>query len=203
MKRLRMQFHHLSVAEIGIILLILGLFFGVLFANVFRDSYSNQMIDYQNTIFADVSENAIDYSGLFRYTLLKNLNEYVIFWMLCITVLGIPYMAFKIASFGFFSGFLISTVTIQYGLKGILLILAYQLPHGLIYLPVALLCLYKGFRLNRTIYNDSRNPLGGIAKLIKENIIIIIILAAMLLIGSFLEAYVGSFLLKKAMGLII
>lgn len=201
MKRLRMQFHRLSLTEIGVILLIFGLFFGVLFANVFRDSYSSQMKDYQNTIFADVSENTIDYSGLFRYTLLNNLNEYVIFWLLCITVLGIPYMAFKIVSFGFFSGFLISAVTMQYGLKGIVLILAYQFPHGLVYLPVALLCLYKGFRLNRTIYNDSRNPLGGIPKLIKENIIIIIILAAMLLIGSLLEAYVGSFLLKKAMGL--
>lgn len=189
------------MVQIAIILLIFSLFFGILFANVFRDSYTNQMKNYQNNIFTDVSDNAIDYAGLFRYTLLQNLNEFLIFWLLSVTILGIPYMAFKIMSFGFFTGFFVSAVTIQYGLKAMLLVLVYEFPHGLIYLPVALLCFAKGFRLNRIIYRESKDPISNVTRLIKENLLSIIILAVALLIGSFLEAYVGSFLLKKTMGL--
>jgi stage II sporulation protein M len=110
-------------------------------------------------------------------------------------------MALKITSFGFFSGFFISAVTMRYGLKGILLVLVYVFPHGLIYLPIALISLYKGYELSRMIYHDNRTRIGGIAKIVKTHLIIIVFLAAALLMGSFLEAYPGAFLLKKTLGI--
>lgn len=203
MAQLKLQLHRLSVVQIAIFLLILGLFFGVLFANVFQKSYDTQMLDYQSNVFTKITTNDINYSGLFRYILVKNLNDFLIFWLLSITILGIPYMGYKVISFGFFIGFFISAVTMQYGLKGMLLVLVYAFPHGLLYLPIILISLYKGFGLCSSIYHDSRNHMSGLLKRIQPNLIIILLLAVALIIGSFLEAYVGAFLLKKTLGLFL
>lgn len=203
MKKLKLQMHHLSVLQISIFLLIFGVFLGVLCANVFKNSYLGQIKDYEVNLFSKIISSEIDYTGLFRYVLGKNLNSFIIFWLLSITILGIPYMALKITSFGFFTGFFISAVTMQYGLKGILLVLVYVFPHGILYLPIALVSLYKGFELCRTIYHENRTNVGGIARLVKSYLVIILLLAVALLIASFLEAYPGAYFLKKALGLFV
>ncbi|MDF2943707.1 MAG: putative rane protein [Herbinix sp.] len=201
MKPLKLQLNRLSVIQISIFLLILGVFLGVLCANVFRENYAVQMQNYEDNVFAEITANEIDYSSLFVYVLGKNFNDFIVFWLLSVTILGIPYMALKITSFGFFTGFFISAVTMQYGLKGIILILVYIFPHGLLYLPIALISLYKGYELCRGIYQTNRASFGGLTKPIKSQLIIILLLAAALLVASFLEAYPGAFLLKKALGL--
>jgi stage II sporulation protein M len=161
------------------------------------------MLDYQNNIFSDITANDINYSGLFGYILAKNFGEFAVFWLLTITILGIPYMAYKITSFGFFAGFFISAVSMQFGLKGILLILSYVFPHGLLYLPIAVMSLYKGYELCNSIYRDNRNHISSLAAIIRPRLPVILILAVALAAGSFLEAYAGAFLLKKTLGLFV
>lgn len=200
MKPLKVQLHKLSILQITIFLLIVGVFFGVLCANIFRENYATQMQTYETNVFAKIADSNIDYAGLFQYVLGKNFNDFIIFWLLSLTILGIPYMALKVSSFGFFTGFFISAVTMQYGLKGLLLVLVYVFPQGLLYLPIALVSLYKGFELCRTIYSENRNNFGGITKLLKSNLFIILLLALALVLASFLEAYPGAYLLKKALG---
>jgi stage II sporulation protein M len=200
MKQFKMQLHKLSVIQISIFLLIFGVFLGVLCANIFRENYAGQMQNYESNVFSKITEGNIDYSGLFQYVLGKNFSDFVIFWLLCITILGIPYMALKITSFGFFSGFYISAVTMQYGIKGLLLVVVYIFPQGLLYLPISLISLYKGFELCRTIYSENRNNIGGISKVVKNHLVLILLLAIALLVASFLEAYPGAYLLKKALG---
>jgi stage II sporulation protein M len=130
-------------------------------------------------------------------------GEFAVFLLLTITILGIPYMAYKITSFGFFAGFFISAVSMQFGLKGIILILAYVFPHGLLYLPIAAMSLYKGYELCNSIYHDKRNHIGSLPALVRPKLPIIFILAVALVAGSFLEAYAGAFILKKTLGLFV
>lgn len=201
MKQLKLHLHRFSMVQVAILLLIIGVILGVLFANFFQGSYLEQIQQYQKMIFKDISNKQIDYSGLFTYVLGKNFKEFAFFWLLSLTILGIPYMAYKIVSIGFYIGFFISVTTMQYGFKGILLVLVYAFPHGLLYLPVALLCLYKGFSMCKTIYNEKRSSLQSILKLLRSQLILLLLLAAILLIASFLEAYVGAYLLKKTLRL--
>jgi len=203
MKKLKLQLNNLSVLQISTFLLIFGVFLGVLCANIFKNSYVGQIQNYETNVFSKITSGDIDYAGLFRYILGKNFGNYFTFWLLTITILGIPFMALKITSFGFFTGFFISAVTMQYGFKGILLVIVYVFPHGLLYLPIALLCLYKGYELSRKIYHENRTSIGGIARLVRSYLVIILLLAVVLLIASFLEAYPGAFLLKKALGLFV
>lgn len=197
MKLLKIKLQRLTVMQISILLIIAGLFFGILFANLFQPYYYEKMVNYHDHIFSDIVRENIDYSGLFIYILSKNLREFVVFWLLCITILGIPYMIFKLFIFGFTAGFLISSIAIQFGIKGILLILAYIFPHGLVYIPVIILCLYNGYRLTRTIYYENAGHIGIIIKQLKSYVFLLIFLTVLILLGSFLEAYVGSFFLKK------
>lgn len=203
MKRLKFHINQLNNAYLALIILIIGLFIGVLFANVFRTSYSQQLFLYKETVVAQIIGEEINYSGLFTYILRKNIKEYFIFWLLSITILGIPYIIYKIISFGFLTGFFLSVISMEYGTKGIILVLAYIFPHGLLYLPIVILCLYKGFDLCSTIYRDRRLSIGNISSILKQYFMIILILFIALIIGSFLEAYLGSSLLKKALGLFV
>lgn len=201
MKQLKLRLNNLNIIQISVFLLILGLFMGILCANIFKASYLTDVRLYITDIFPKIAVNDIDYAGLFLYVLAKNLGSYFVFWLLCITILGIPYIAYKITSFGFFTGFLISIITLEYGIKGLLLILVYIFPHGLLYLPVALISYYRGYKLCNSIYHDSRANISAIARQLRANIVLILILALTLLIAAFLEAYPGAFLLKKALGL--
>ncbi len=199
MKPLKVQLHKLSVFQIAIFLIIVGAFFGVLCSNIFKTDYSSQMQTFESNVFNKIVDNDIDHMGLFQYVLGKNLNSFIVFWLLSLTILGIPYMALKVTSFGFFTGFFISAITMQYGAKGLVLIAVYLFPQGLLYLPIALVCLFKGFAICRTIYSENRNNFGGIVKLIKSNLFLIFLLALALVAASFLEAYPGAYLLKKVL----
>lgn len=203
MKRIRFQVHQLNISQVGIILLITSLFFGIISANLFRNTLVKDIINYELNLFININNNPLEYSKIFWYILLENLKQFLIFWMLSITILGIPYMAFKICSFGFLTGFYISVVSLQYGFKGLLLILVSEFPQGLVYLPVGIICLYKGYELSRKIYHDNRSHLMGLLNIIKPYLILILVLAIAILLGSFIEAYIGSFLMKKTIGLFV
>lgn len=203
MKQLRLQFKRLNIVQVSLFLLLTGVFLGVLFANLFKDNFTARLQEYEGGVFSRIVSGDINYSGLFRYILGKNFNSFLIFWLLSITILGLPYMALKITSFGFFTGFFISAATMQYGWKGLFLVLVFVFPHGLLYLPIGLVSLYKGFEIYRSIYQDNRTNLGGIAGLLRQNLLILLLLAFALLVASFLEAYPGAYFLKKALGLLV
>jgi stage II sporulation protein M len=201
MKKLRLQLNRPNIIQVAVIVLIIGLFLGIVSANVFQESFTKRLQIYEDNVFTEIVDSEIDHAGLFRYILGNNFSDFIMFWLLCITILGIPYMALKIASFGFFAGFFISAITMEYGFKGIILVLIYLFPHGLMYLPIVLICLYKGYSLSRDIYQSSHTSLAAIIKPIRENLLVIVLLAVALIFASFLEAYPGAYFLKKALGL--
>lgn len=201
MKLLGLKIQKLNVFQISIFLMIIGLLLGVLSANMFQSYYYDKMMNYNNLIFSEIASKNIDYSGLFIYILNNNFREFIAFWLLSITILGIPYIVIKLITTSFSIGFFISAIAMQYGFKGILIILSYVFPHGIIYLPVILLCLYKGYGLSRSIYYENRNYMGTILKQLKSYLLLWMFLSVLLILGSFLEAYFGSFFIKKTLGL--
>lgn len=192
----------MNILQIAILILILGLLFGILSANLFRSLYYDRMMTYNNIVFAEIAREDINYFKLFTYILGRSFREFVVFWLLSFTILGIPYIILKILAFGFSTGFFISAIALQYGFKGIIMILAYKFPHGIIYLPIIILCIHKGYCLTRSIYYENRDFSGAIIRQAKSYLLLWIFLAVLLVLGCFLEAYVGSFLLKKALNLI-
>jgi stage II sporulation protein M len=203
MRQIKLGLQRLNIMQIAAALLVLGLVMGVLTANIFKGYYMDQMSDYFREAFYDISEGDINYSGLFFRITGDNLGELALFWIFCITIIGIPYIVLKLIAMSFSAGFFISAVAMLYGFKGIWLVLAYIFPHWLIYLPVYYLCFSRGYTLCRSIYAERRDYPGAIISKVRQYVPLFLILAALILVAGFLEAFVGSFLLKKALGLYI
>lgn len=196
-----LNFKGLNKTQSAATLFLIGLLIGVFCANLFRKYYVSDMkvLDYT---YHNIMENqSLDHIDLLKYTLMNNLREFLIFWVLCFTILGIPYVIFAIVYKGFEIGFLISAVTILYGSKGILLFFAYIMPQALVYVPVMLICLQKGYQLAQYSYYRSRNHTEMRRSVILGYIAIILLLVSMIGIGSIIETYFGSAFLKKTLEL--
>lgn len=201
MQSIRLQLRKLGEVKAGLLVLVLGILLGILFAKLFKGFYWNQ-IDVLNTdYFNKIKDASIDYSVLFQYVMWKNLRIYILFWILSATALGIPYMALSIWYGGFQSGFFLAVILMRYGIKGVLLIIGYTFPHYIIYIPVALLTLRSGYWLCRSMYYDTKMSKRGRTERIAKQLIFILILGAALTLGGFLETYPGSFILRRILRL--
>lgn len=196
MSFIRQQLRKLGEVKFGALLLVIGLISGFLFAKVFRDYYWDSIsiidVEYLNKI----KNSTIDESVLFGYVLWNIFQPFVLFWIVSATVLGLPYMALGILYGGFQGGFFITVLLSKYGLKGILLIFGYTFPQYLLYIPVAFLCLRGGYWLCRSLHYDNLSKKGKSEKIVKS-ILLLLFLGFALFLGSLLETYVGSALLKK------
>lgn len=197
MNYIRLQLRKLGEVKLGIIILAAGILSGFVFARVFQGYYWNSMDLIDTDYLHRIRDTAIDYPVLLRYVLWNIYRSFILFWILCATAIGIPYMVFCILYGGFQCGFFLTVILMRYGFKGVLLIFGYTFPHYLLYIPVAFLCLRTGYWLCRSMYYDNKMGRRGRAERIIRHLLLIGALALALLAGGLLETYVASFLLKK------
>lgn len=200
MKLVRFKVRNFNKIQTALILFFFGLFFGVLFANVFRTSYVQDLSALDLSYYKILKNIKLDYIELLKYTITNHLKSFMIFWILCITILGIPFIIGSVVAKGFEVGFLISAVTLQYGLKGILLFFAYLVPQIFLYVPVMIICLQKGFELAQHVYQGTRKPMTK--SVVFEYLALLFMLLALIGIGAILETYIGSSILKKTLEII-
>jgi len=197
------KFKGLKKEQSASIIFLIGLVMGVLFANLLKKYYISDMKVLDYTYQSILSNQELDYVGLLKYTLLNSLKEFALFWILCLTILGIPYICMAVCYKGMQTGFLLSSVVIIYGTKGILLFFAYLLPQALIYVPVMIMCLKKGFILAQQSYYRSKNRSTDTKMSALGYAALILILLTLLFLGAIVETYFGSAVLKKTLELCI
>lgn len=197
MHSIRAQIRKMGAAKIGLIILIFGILTGILFSNLLRGFYWNQIDILDSSYFNKIRTASIDYSVLFQYVMWKNFRIFLVFWIFAATAVGIPYMALSLWYAGFQAGFFTAVILMRYGIKGVLLLVGYTFPHYLVYIPVAMVCLGNGYRLCRNMYYEAKINRKGRAERIMKQAIKIMFLAVILTAGSLLETYAGSFFLKK------
>jgi stage II sporulation protein M len=197
MNYIKLQLRKLGEVKLGLFILAAGILAGFLFARIFKGFYWDSMYLTDTNYLERIRETAIDYPVLLRYVLWNVFRSFILFWILCATAIGIPYMVFCILYGGFQCGFFLTVILMRYGFKGILLIFGYTFPHYLLYIPVIFLCLRTGYWLCKSMYYDTKVGKRGKAERIVRHLLLIAALAIVLLIGGLLETYVSSFLLKK------
>lgn len=200
---MELKFKGLNKSQSAASLFLIGLLLGILCANLFRKYYINDMRILDYTYHTILNQKDLDYLGLLKYAIFHNAKEFFFYWVLMFTLLGIPCVIASLVYKGLEVGFLLSSVTILYGSKGILLFFAYIMPQALIYVPVMLLCLRKGYQLAQYSYYRSRNHTEWKQAVVGGYLALILILFALLCIGAIVETYFGSGLLKKTLGLCI
>lgn len=193
----------LNKTQRAAILFLTGLILGIIFANLFKKYYINDLKILEYSYHTVLNEQQIDYIGLLKYSLLNHLKEFLLYWLFCFTLLGIPCIIFALVFKGFELGFLLSSLIILYGGKGILLFFSYIMPQAIIYVPVMLICLQKGYELAGYSFYRSKNHTEWKKSVLLSYIALIVILFTILAIGAVIETYFGSAFLKKTLSLCV
>lgn len=193
---LKREFRKMGEVKFGLALFIVGILLGFLIARVFKGLYWGNINLIDGDYLKKIRNANIDYSDLMGYVYWNIFRPFVLFWIVCVTALGIPYISLCLIYIGFQSGFFLTIVFMKYGFKGILLTLGYTFPHYLIYIPVIYLCLRSGFSFCKILHygNISRR---GKSELIMKYILLIIGFGILLAIGGLVETYINTYILRK------
>jgi len=197
MNYLRTKLRKFGEVKIGILILGIGFILGLLFAVVGKGLYWNQINIIDDEYVTKIRETVFQHNVLLKYVLWNNLKVFLLFWILCSTALGIPYIVLSLTYGGFKIGLFITVIMMRYGVKGILLLFAYTFPQFLIYLPVAFVSLRAGYWLCKSMYHETRLGTKGKMERIIKHLGLIFILGIILILGCLMETYIGSFILQK------
>lgn len=144
-----------------------------------------------------LSSESVPYGELFWFVIYRNFREFLIIWLLCFTVLGIPYLYFIVIKGGFHLGFLLLLLINSYGAKGFLIFLGFYFPQALIYIPLYYTSIKEGHQFCRKLKERGRSFSFKDIGLLSGKYRMFLLIALGLVVGSFAETYLGSYLLTK------
>lgn len=196
LKLIKKYTSELGFVRIAMLLYAAGFLIGVILAFISKDSYMNQLSNLNTTFFTNLNSAKIDHNQLFQLILIKKIKSLYLLFLVCTTILGIPYLTLYLLLKGFNLGFLLAASILQFKIKGIVLFIIYLFPQCLVYIPVLVLAVIRGYHMNRQIHYSSQNK-KTTKKLIKEQIPFLLIASVLLLVGSLMEAYFNASIIQK------
>ena len=111
---------------------IIGIVVGTILNIALNADDSKLVSDYLNNFIYNIQNDGLDYKGSLINSLISNLGYIIFIWLLGISVIGLPITVFLFFSKTFVLGFSISSIIVNYKLKGCLLALSYVFPHLII-----------------------------------------------------------------------
>lgn len=198
MKYINILMRKYGERKTGLIIFMIGIAIGVLVSRIFKGFYWDELDMLNVTYFNLIVTMEIDYKILRNYVLWKNFRNYFIIWVLSFTKIGIICIGFVLIFYGFKVGFLITVLLMGYKLKGISLLIGYTFPQFIIYIPLMFISLQGGYWLCKNLY------FNGIYKkkrfeTVGKYLIFIFVMGVFLFIGSLIETYLGSFVLRRVL----
>ena len=171
-----------------LLLFFAGFLLGLGFLFGFRDSLTGYIHSFYGGICSNLAIYEIEEWQLFLQVAGTELGCFLLLVLFGISILGIPVLVLFPLYKGFIGGALCGSLVIEFSGKGILAGLVYGFPQQLLYIPVLLAVLHKNYIIG----------LQGLKKkLFLEQLPSIVILAMLLLVGCFTEAYINSWIMKK------
>ncbi|WP_167956673.1 stage II sporulation protein M [Anaerosporobacter faecicola] len=193
----------LGIYRLAAILLLLGIVLGTIGANLLQRFYLNDLEILNRYFGSNIKAIHIDYGSLMKYIITNRLKEFCVVWICCCMVFGIPVLSCLIVYKGISIGFALSSSILCYGFKGITLYFAYIFPQCILYIPVYILMVKKGYELCENLYFNGKLSPHARRSLLKEYIPILALLLVFLGIGCLIETYINSAIVKGAANWII
>lgn len=122
-----------------VVIIAVGVASGSIFVTVLNDSDKTMVSDYLNNFFNNLNSNNLNYSGTLINTLIFTLGLAILIWILGISVIGFILILLFLFIKAFALGFSVGSIIINFNFKGILIALAYIVPHHIINLMIYLL----------------------------------------------------------------
>ena len=175
--------------------LILSIIIGILFylyMNNDDKTYINNNITSYFTI-----KKSYDYLNLLKNSIINNIGNTTIIWLLGISIIGIPIIVFLFFSETFSIGFSLSAIIGKYKLKGFIGIISYLFPSKILYILTLFLITYFALRFSiqiiRYLFFKKDLDLRSYFKKYFKQLIIITILA---ITCSILDVFITPFMIK-------
>ena len=177
-------------------LFVLGIVLGVFFINHSSDTQKNEIISYINSFINSLKENKmIDYLGLLKDSLIKNISLAILLWFIGSTVTLIPLIYGIVIFRGFCLGYTISSVVAIYGgVKGLLFATSTLLFQNIFLIPALFAIALSGIKLYKSIIKNRRKE--NIKLEIYKHSIFSLLMTGMLVIASLAEVYISSNLIN-------
>ena len=122
-----------------VVIIAVGVASGSIFVTVLNDSDKMMVSDYLNNFLNNLNSNNLNYNGTLINTLIFTLGLAILIWILGISVIGFALILLFLFIKAFSLGFSVASIIINFNFKGILIALAYVVPHHIINLMIYLL----------------------------------------------------------------
>lgn len=199
MKQFSSQLRRKEPMKLALVLFFVSLLVGGIYAKITQNLLEVGIDSMSSRYFNTIRNMDIQYWDLFRYILFRCIKSFFFIWVMSLTIFGLPYLGWVIASKAFQTGYLFMALTMTYQWKGVLLFITYLFPHGIIYIPVALCCLRYCYQLTMEMNHGQATPSLHNITLLKKYLKLIIILLLALVVGALIETFLGSFIIRKVL----
>ncbi len=178
------------------IFLLIGIVLGVIFINNTSEQQQVEISQYINTFVATIKEGKqVNTNELLKDSIIGNVIQALILWFVGSTVIGMPIVCGIIAFRGFSLSYTISSIIATLGTsKGIIFCIFSILLQNILFIPCILALGVSGIKLYKSIMKDKRKE--NIRLEIYRHTIFSLFMAFFLIVSSFIEAYISSYLLQ-------
>ncbi|NMA95499.1 MAG: stage II sporulation protein M [Clostridiales bacterium] len=186
---------------ITLFIFLVGLTSGAFTINAISLNQREGLANYVDNFIGHVNEDPkvnIDRAAIF----LEGLRQYCGFafwvWILGISYIGMPFIAFILGTRGFLIGFTTGFLISSYGIKGVLFVALCMLPQNLIYIPCIFIISIMAFK--NAILDFSNRKVSLVRKLKSKEFTLytkkILLTSIFLLIGIIYEVLITPFIMN-------
>ncbi len=155
-----------------------------------------------DVFFNNISNNKLSYFSTLKSSLFLNITFIISIWLLGISVIGIPIILFLFFSKGFVIGFALSSLVLNFKLKGIGLTFFYVFPHHIINIWISLFLIIYSIALSITIIKTiCQKKSLNFKPIINKYFNILLITICLIIISSLLETFLSPLLLRLVFNL--
>lgn len=197
---------HLSIYLFVSVLFLMGVIFGAVIVNSMTISQKEDLFYYLNQFFGQLSEGkAASSKEMFLQSLLHNMKYLGLMWILGISIIGLPVIFIMVFLKGIVVGFTVGFLVNQMGINGFFLSFVAVLPQNVLLIPAYLImgtcAIAFSLRLIRQLF-VKRSLTEAPVHWFGRYALVLVLIFAMSLISSFLEAYLSPLFIEKLMNYI-
>ena len=122
-----------------VVIVMVGVASGSIFVTILNSDDKMLVSEYLNSFLSNLSGSTLDYSGTLINTLIFTVGAAILVWLLGISIIGFALILLFLFIKAFSLGFSIASIIVNFNFKGVLIALAYTLPHHIINMMIYLL----------------------------------------------------------------
>ncbi len=186
-----------------LVIIIVGVLAGSLFTVILNQNDKELVTEYLTSFFNNAKEGKLNYDTSILNTLVFTVGLAFLIWLLGISVIGFFIVIFMLFLKAFILGFSLSSIIINFKLKGILLSTAYIFPHQIINIMIFLLLTAYSLMISyKIIMALTGKKTLDFKNIINRYLMILGITVLVLIITSLYEVYIVPKLISMIMTLI-